>query len=114
MSESTETASSPGAVSGSHRNCCATARESSPPLSAIPAGRTTTRPPATEIFYTKDEQRQVAEETIADASGFWGAKVVTKISKVGRFWEAEAEDQDYLQRYTDGNNQFTPHRSAVQ
>ncbi len=22
------------------------------------------------------------------------------------FWEAEAEDQDYLQRYTDGNNQF--------
>ncbi len=38
-----------------------------------------------EIFYTSDEQRQVAEDTIADASGFWGGKVVTKISKVGPF-----------------------------
>jgi peptide-methionine (S)-S-oxide reductase len=28
-----------------------------------------------EIFCTSDEQRQVAGETIADASGFWGAKV---------------------------------------
>jgi peptide-methionine (S)-S-oxide reductase len=66
-----------------------------------------------EIFCTSDEQRQVAEDTIADASGFWGAKVVTKISEAGRFWEAEAEDQDYLQRYTDGNNQFSPYRSAA-
>ena len=66
-----------------------------------------------EIFYTSDEQRRVAEDTIADASGFWGATVVTKISEAGRFWEAEAEDQDYLQRYTDGNNQFSPYRSAA-
>jgi peptide-methionine (S)-S-oxide reductase len=66
-----------------------------------------------EIFYTSDEQRQVAEDTIADASGFWGAKVATKISEVGPFWAAEAEDQDYLQRYTDGNNQFSPYRSAA-
>jgi peptide-methionine (S)-S-oxide reductase len=65
-----------------------------------------------EIFYTSDEQRQVAEDTIADASGFWGAKVVTKISEAGPFWEAEAEDQDYFRRYTDGNNQFSPYRSA--
>jgi peptide-methionine (S)-S-oxide reductase len=66
-----------------------------------------------EIFYTSDEQRRVAEDTIADASGFWGATVVTKISEAERFWEAEAEDQDYLQRYTDGNNQFSPYRSAA-
>ena len=66
-----------------------------------------------EIFYTSDEQRQVAEDTIPDASGFWSAKVATKISKAGPFWEAEAEDQDYLQRYTDGNNQFSPYRSAA-
>jgi peptide-methionine (S)-S-oxide reductase len=66
-----------------------------------------------EIFYTSAEQRQVAGETIADASGFWGTKVATKISEAGPFWEAEAEDQDYLQRYTDGNNQFSPYRSAA-
>jgi peptide methionine sulfoxide reductase MsrA len=39
--------------------------------------------------------------------------VVTKISEAGRFWEAEAEDQDYLQRYTDGNNQFSPYRTVA-
>ena len=66
-----------------------------------------------EIFYTSDEQRQIAEDAIADASGFWGAKVVTEISEAGPFWEAEAEDQDYLQRYTDGKNQFSPYRSAA-
>ena len=66
-----------------------------------------------EIFYTSDEQRQVAEDTIADASGFWRSKVATKISAAGPFWAAEAEDQDYLQRYADGTNQFSPYRSAV-
>jgi peptide-methionine (S)-S-oxide reductase len=52
-----------------------------------------------------DEQRQVAERTIADAdaSGLWPGKVVTNISKTGPFWEAEAEDQDYLQRYPYGS-----------
>lgn len=66
-----------------------------------------------EIFYTSDEQRRVAEDTLVAASGFWGGKVVTKISAAGPFWEAEAEDQDYFQRYTDGNNQFSPYRSAA-
>jgi peptide-methionine (S)-S-oxide reductase len=66
-----------------------------------------------EIFYTSDEQRQVAEDTIAAASGFWGAKVATKISQAGPFWEAAAEDQDYFQRYIDGNNQFSPYRTAA-
>jgi peptide-methionine (S)-S-oxide reductase len=58
-----------------------------------------------EIFYTTDEQRGVAEETISDvdASGHWPGKIVTKISEAGPFWEAEAEDQDYLQRYPDGS-----------
>ena len=56
-----------------------------------------------EIFYTTDEQRTVAEETIADvdASGHWPGKVVTKVSEAGPFWEAAAEDQDALQRYPD-------------
>ncbi len=66
-----------------------------------------------EIFYTSDEQRQVAEDTIAGAPGSWGGTVVTKISKAGRFWEAEAGDQDYFQRCTDGSNQFSPYRAAA-
>ena len=57
-----------------------------------------------EIFYTSDEQRQVAEDTIADvdASGIWPGKVVTEISEAVPFWEAEPEHQDYLQRYPNG------------
>jgi peptide-methionine (S)-S-oxide reductase len=56
---------------------------------------------SSEIFHTSDEQRQVAEDTIADAdaSGIWHGKVVTKISQAGPFWEAEAYDQDYLKYY---------------
>jgi peptide-methionine (S)-S-oxide reductase len=63
-----------------------------------------------EIFYTSDEQRQVAEGTIvdADASGLWHGKVVTKISEAGPFWEAGPEDQNYLEHYPDGKNQFNP------
>jgi peptide-methionine (S)-S-oxide reductase len=57
-----------------------------------------------EIFYTTDEQRRVAEETIADvdASRIWPGKVVTQVSEAGPFWEAEPEHQDYLQRYPNG------------
>ena len=50
------------------------------------------------IFYTSDEQRDVAEDTIADvdASGLWPGKVVTEVVAAGPFWEAEPEHQDYL------------------
>jgi peptide-methionine (S)-S-oxide reductase len=61
-----------------------------------------------EIFYTSDEQRQVAKDTIADASRIWSGRVVTKISEAGPFWAAEAEDQDYLQHYPDSKNLFSP------
>lgn len=56
------------------------------------------------IFYADDEQKRVAEETIADvdASGLWPGSVVTEVSPAGPFWEAEPEHQDYLQRYPDG------------
>lgn len=56
------------------------------------------------IFYTTGEQRKVAEGTIldVDASGHWPGKVVTEISEAGPFWEAEAKDQGYFQRYPDG------------
>src|SRR6185295_5270725 len=54
-----------------------------------------------EIFYSTDQQRTVAEETLrdVDASGHWPGKVVTEISEAGPFWEAVPEDQDALQRY---------------
>ncbi|MBW7963177.1 peptide-methionine (S)-S-oxide reductase MsrA [Bradyrhizobium sp. BR 10261] len=56
------------------------------------------------IFYTSDEQKRIAEDTIADveASGLWPGKVVTEVAPVGEFWEAEPEHQDYLERYPDG------------
>jgi len=56
------------------------------------------------IFYTNDEQRRVAEETIADvdASGLWPGKVVTEVAPAGDFWEAEPEHQDYLRTYPSG------------
>ena len=56
------------------------------------------------IYYPSDEQRRVAEETIADvdASGLWPGEVVTEVEPAGPFWEAEPEHQDYLQRYPNG------------
>ena len=56
------------------------------------------------IFYTSDEQKRVAEDTIADveASGLWPGKVVTEVVPASAFWEAEPEHQDYLERYPDG------------
>ncbi len=56
------------------------------------------------IYYTSDEQRRVAQDTIADveASGIWPGKVVTEVEPAGPFWEAEPEHQDYLERYPNG------------
>ena len=56
------------------------------------------------IFYLNDEQKRLAEDTIADvdASGLWPGKVVTEVTPAGDFWEAEPEHQDYLQKYPEG------------
>jgi Peptide methionine sulfoxide reductase len=56
------------------------------------------------IFYVNDEQKRIAEDTIADvnASGLWPGKVVTEVAPAGPFWEAEAEHQDYVQHFPDG------------
>lgn len=56
------------------------------------------------IFYTSPEQKAVAEDTIADveASGLWPGKVVTEVSPIGDFWQAEPEHQDYLERLPNG------------
>lgn len=56
------------------------------------------------IYFTSDEQKAVAEDTIADvdASGLWPGKVVTEVEPAGPFWEAEPEHQDYLERIPHG------------
>lgn len=56
------------------------------------------------IYFASEAQKEEAERTIADvdASGLWPGKVVTELKPVGDFWEAEAEHQDYLERYPHG------------
>jgi peptide-methionine (S)-S-oxide reductase len=56
------------------------------------------------IYYTDDEQKRIALDTIADvnASGLWPGTVVTEVEPVGPFWEAEPEHQDYLVKYPNG------------
>ncbi|OJH45420.1 MULTISPECIES: peptide-methionine (S)-S-oxide reductase MsrA [Paracoccus] len=56
------------------------------------------------IYYTSEDQKAVALDTIADveASGIWPGKVVTEVEPVGDFWEAEPEHQDYLERFPNG------------
>ncbi len=56
------------------------------------------------IYYTSDDQKQVALDTIADvnASGLWPGQVVTQVEPVSDFWEAEPEHQDYLVRTPGG------------
>jgi len=56
------------------------------------------------VFYTSDEQKRVAVDTIADvnASGLWPGMVVTEVVPAGAFWVAEREHQDYLERFPNG------------
>lgn len=56
------------------------------------------------IFYTSEDQKRVAIDTIADvdASGLWSGKVVTEVVPASDFWEAEPEHQDYLERNPTG------------
>ena len=56
------------------------------------------------IFYTNEEQKRTAIDTIADveASGLWPGKVATEVTPAGPFWEAEPEHQDYLERIPNG------------
>lgn len=74
------------------------------------------------FYYTSDEQKAVAEDTITDvnASGLWPSKVVTEVEPVGPFWEAEPEHQDYLERIPNGYtchfvrpNWKLPHRAEA-
>lgn len=56
------------------------------------------------IYYETEQQKKTAVDTIADveASGIWPGKVVTELAPAGDFWLAEAEHQDYLEKYPNG------------
>ncbi|HUO09966.1 MAG TPA: peptide-methionine (S)-S-oxide reductase MsrA [Phycisphaerae bacterium] len=56
------------------------------------------------IFYTTDEQKRIAEQTIAEinATNLWPAKVVTELTPASDFWQAEPAHQNYLQRNPTG------------
>ena len=58
------------------------------------------------IFYTSDEQKQIAERVKAqvDKSGKWKNPVVTEITKASTFYPAESYHQDYLQKNPGGYN----------
>ena len=57
-----------------------------------------------EIFYTTQEQKEIAQELIKeiDKAKILPGKIVTKVTQAGAFWEAEEEHQDYLQHYPNG------------
>ena len=56
------------------------------------------------IYYETEQQKKVALDTIADVevSGIWPGKVVTELAPAGDFWLAEADHQDYLEKYPNG------------
>jgi peptide-methionine (S)-S-oxide reductase len=56
------------------------------------------------IFYTDDEQRDVAAALIReiDAAGFLPAPIVTEVIPAGPFYEAEGYHQDYLETHPGG------------
>jgi len=47
------------------------------------------------IFYANEEQKKAAEASLAKANPGWGGKIVTEISPLQKFYEAEVYHQDY-------------------
>ena len=66
------------------------------------------------IYTTSDEQKRIAQDTIADveASGLWPGTVVTEVAPAGPFWEAEPEHQDYLERVRTGTRATSSARAG--
>ncbi len=56
------------------------------------------------IFYLSEEQKHTAEEVIkaVDASGDWGAKLVTEVVLFREFYRAEEYHQKYLVKHPHG------------
>lgn len=56
------------------------------------------------IFYNSPGQKRIAEETILEVnkSKKWKNPVVTQLSPLGKFYKAESNHQDYLQKNPSG------------
>jgi peptide-methionine (S)-S-oxide reductase len=67
------------------------------------------------IYFTSEEQKAVALDTIADvdASGLWPGRVVTEVEPAGDFWEAEDYHQDYLVKNPNGYTCHFPRKGWV-
>jgi len=52
------------------------------------------------IFYQSEDQKQIAEQSLADTdqSGLWQDPIVTEISPIGVFYEAEDYHQNYYKQ----------------
>ncbi|MBU8537785.1 peptide-methionine (S)-S-oxide reductase MsrA [Falsiroseomonas tokyonensis] len=52
------------------------------------------------ILYHSPEQQQTAKDVMAEveASGIWGARLVTELVPLEKYWPGEAEHQDYFAR----------------
>ena len=51
-----------------------------------------------EVFYTKEEQKDIAEKVIEKANEKFKGKIVTKISKESNYCKAEDYHQKYLKK----------------
>lgn len=62
------------------------------------------------IFYHSDEQKRVAEETVAEvnAEGIYDNPIVTEVTAFDKFWLAENYHQEYF-----ANNPNQPYCAAV-
>jgi len=56
------------------------------------------------IFFQNEEERKTAEEVIkiVNDAARWDGKVVTTLEPFEKFWPAEPEHQDYLDRIPNG------------
>ncbi|MBD3905117.1 peptide-methionine (S)-S-oxide reductase MsrA [Chryseobacterium sp. Ch-15] len=56
------------------------------------------------IFFQNEEEKETAKEIIdiVDKSGKWNGKIVTTLEPYTKFWPAEPEHQDYLERIPNG------------
>jgi len=56
------------------------------------------------IFYTCEQQKQIAIQTIKDveSTNLWPGKIITEVTPQKPFWEAEEDHQDYLENNPNG------------
>ncbi|EIJ38209.1 MULTISPECIES: peptide-methionine (S)-S-oxide reductase MsrA [Galbibacter] len=60
------------------------------------------------IYYHNEEQKKIAEEVVKQIAPYYEDEIVTEISPIGAFFEAEEYHQDYYK-----NNQTQGYCSAV-